>query len=98
MDPAIINKILEIIVPYKPKSIAVFGSYARGDHNENSDIDIAVDYRRGITLFDICDMLHDLKEALGVKVDLVDIRGAKPYFLKNIEADLKFIYESQETV
>ncbi len=38
-----INKFVErVISEYKPQKIILFGSYARGDYHENSDIDIAV--------------------------------------------------------
>ncbi len=49
----------------------VFGSAARGDDRPDSDIDILVDALEGATLFHIGGLMEDLKELLGVKVDVV---------------------------
>lgn len=49
----------------------VFGSAARGDDRPDSDIDILVDALPGTTLFDLGGLMEELKELLGVKVDLV---------------------------
>ena len=94
MDSKVINTIVEVLKPYEPKAIAVFGSYARGENNSESDIDIAVKFKRGTTLFDICDMLATFRDDLKMNVDIADLDGMKPYFLKEIEPDLKFIYHS----
>lgn len=49
----------------------VFGSAARGDDRPDSDIDILVDALEGATLFDLGGLMEELKELLGVDVDLV---------------------------
>lgn len=48
----------------------VFGSVARGDDRDDSDIDILVDALPGTTLLDLGGLQMDLEELLGVKVDL----------------------------
>jgi len=53
----------------------VFGSTARGDDVDGSDLDILVDTVPGTTtLFDLGGLFEDLKAALGVPIDLVTIR------------------------
>jgi uncharacterized protein len=50
---------------------ALFGSYARGDNNADSDVDILVDLPRGTSLFDLAALQIDLEEVLGKKTDIV---------------------------
>jgi predicted nucleotidyltransferase len=54
------------------KSIAVFGSVARGEGGAKSDVDILVEYREDATpgLFEFVGLKHHLEDVLGRKVDL----------------------------
>ncbi|HET8803918.1 MAG TPA: nucleotidyltransferase family protein [Aequorivita sp.] len=89
------NKIIiETLLPFKPKQICVFGSYARGEMNDESDIDILVDFPKGITYFDIGGIYMDLIERLKRKVDLVSKGGLNPAFRPYIENDLIEIYNA----
>jgi len=89
------NKIIiETLLPFKPKQICVFGSYARGEMNDESDIDILVDFPKGITYFDIGGIYMDLVERLKRKVDLVSKGGLNPTFRPYIENDLIEIYNA----
>jgi predicted nucleotidyltransferase len=49
----------------------VFGSVARGEDTEASDLDLLVDARRGISLLDLVRAKHALEDVLRVPVDLV---------------------------
>lgn len=71
-------------------NIAVFGSYGRGQQNDNSDIDILVEFKQpiGIEFIDLADELEGL---LGVKVDLVSKNGIKPEYFKLIESELNYV-------
>ena len=82
----------ELREKYKVKSIAIFGSYARGEQKETSDIDILVEFYKTpdyLKFFELEDYLSNL---LGIKVDLV-IKGAikNPYIKKSIEEDLIYV-------
>jgi hypothetical protein len=94
MNANINNTILEVLKPYNPIEVALFGSYARGTQNSESDIDIAVDFPRGITLFDICEILNDFKEKYNLNIDLVEMRAMTENFKESIAKDLKYIYRS----
>jgi predicted nucleotidyltransferase len=52
-------------------SIRVFGSVAGGDNREASDVDLLVEFEKGRTLFDLIDLRLDLRDLLGVEVDIV---------------------------
>ncbi|USQ79091.1 nucleotidyltransferase family protein [Ornithinimicrobium faecis] len=55
----------------------VFGSAARGDDHEGSDVDILVDFPPGTSIIDIIGIQHELEDLLGVPVDLVPRDGLK---------------------
>lgn len=56
---------------FKVKSMGVFGSYLRGEENEESDIDILVEFDTTPDLLDFVKLENFLSDALGFKVDLV---------------------------
>jgi len=58
--------------------VRVFGSIARGDDDEQSDIDLLVEFESGRSLLDHAALWLELQELLGCKVDVVSDRGIKP--------------------
>ncbi len=56
---------------YKARIKAIFGSVARGDESESSDIDILVDFQEGADLFDLVGLSLFLEEKLHRRVDIV---------------------------
>ncbi len=71
---------------YPIKSMAIFGSYARREQNNSSDLDIVVEFSDNIGIRFI-DLAEELENIIGLKVDLVSKRGIKKY-LKSIDSDL----------
>ena len=69
---------------YKVSSLQVFGSFSRGEQTEHSDIDILVEFRQTIDLFDYVELELHLGELLGQKVDLVTRTGLKPRIKENV--------------
>lgn len=55
----------------------IFGSAARGDDHEGSDVDILVDFPPGTSIIDIIGIQHKLEDLLGAHVDLVPRSGLK---------------------
>ena len=90
-----LDQILEILREKKPdlqkrypiSELGVFGSYARGDYNENSDIDILVDFndRIGIRFISLA---HELEDTFNTKIDLVSRGGIKLNYLPYVEKNL----------
>jgi predicted nucleotidyltransferase len=72
---------------YPISELALFGSYARGDNNEKSDIDILVDFNGRIGI-EFISLAHDLEDIFKAKVDLVSRKGIKPKYLPFVEKDL----------
>jgi predicted nucleotidyltransferase len=60
------------------KSVRVFGSVARGEANETSDIDLLVKLEPGRSLMDLGGLLYDLQKLLGTDVDIVTEKGLRP--------------------
>jgi predicted nucleotidyltransferase len=67
----------------------VFGSTARGEDVEGSDLDILVDTMPGATLFDLGALFEDLKASLAVEIDLVTIRELPPAIRARVLAEAK---------
>lgn len=69
--------ILQMARKYGAYNVRVFGSVARGEADEKSDIDLLVDMEKGRSLLDLIGLLMDLKSLLGCKVDVVTVKGLR---------------------
>ena len=72
----------------------IFGSFARGDDNADSDVDLMIRYsdKASGTLFDYADIQYRLQNLLQKKIDLSEEGYIKPFAWKTIQKDLKLIY------
>ena len=71
------EKILQLANQYGARQVRVFGSVARRQDDDESDIDFLVDMEPGRSLFDLGGLLVDLEKLLNSKVDVVTERGLK---------------------
>ncbi len=62
---------------YGARNIRVFGSVARGENSEGSDVDFLVDLDKGRNLFDLAGFVADVQDLLGVHVDVVTPGGLR---------------------
>lgn len=69
---------------YKVRDIAIFGSFAQGKQQANSDIDLLVEFESPIGLFAFMDLEDHLQTLLGTKVDLVTRKALKPNIGRSI--------------
>lgn len=81
----------EIEQRYKVNEIGIFGSYSRNEQTEDSDIDILIDYERGMTIFKFCELENWLSDILGKKVDLVMKKALKPRIGKRILKEVVYL-------
>lgn len=72
-----------ILIKYGVKKASFFGSYARGDNNSQSDIDILFDPPKGMGI-SYLDLKHELEDSLQKKVDLISYHGINKYLEKSI--------------
>ena len=78
------DAILEIASRYGASDIRVFGSVARGDATDASDLDLIVRFEPGRSLLDHGGLVMDLRELLGRRVDVIDEEGMRPRFRKHV--------------
>lgn len=72
------DEIAKVAAIHGARNIRVFGSVARGEADEKSDIDFLVEMEPGRSLLDLGGLLMDLQEVLGRDVDVVTERGLNP--------------------
>ena len=72
------SEILGLAGRYRTGEVRVFGSVARDDNTDDSDVDFLIKPERGCSLFDLGGLLEDLQDLLGCRVDLVTEDGLKP--------------------
>lgn len=69
------EEILSIAAKHGARNVRIFGSVARGEAGENSDIDLLVELDQGRSLLDLAWLVVDLEELLERKVDVVTEQG-----------------------
>jgi predicted nucleotidyltransferase len=89
-----INTIIDILKPYNPKTIGLFGSSARNEENADSDIDILYAFNKPLTLFKVVRIQNELQEKLKRTVDFVSEKAIHPVMKESIYKDLKIIYNN----
>ena len=77
---------------YGVERVYLFGSYARGEATESSDIDLRVD-KGAVRGLKFAGLLGDLEDALGRKVDLISTNGMDTQFRQAIAPDEVLLYE-----
>jgi predicted nucleotidyltransferase len=80
----------ELEARFRVRSIALFGSYARGDQQADSDVDILVEVDPSIGLRFVS-LAERIEELLGLPVEIVSRRAIKPSRFKFIEAELIYV-------
>jgi uncharacterized protein len=71
------EEINAVVRGHRGRSVAMFGSVARGEEREGSDIDLLVEFEPGSSLFDLMRLEDELAALLGVQIDVVSAGGLK---------------------
>lgn len=101
------NELKERIAPvaakYRLREVYLFGSYAREEAAEDSDVDLLIDRTGSVikSMFDMGGLYNDLRESLGKEVDIVTTQTLEqksticrvPFFVDNLKAERIKIYE-----
>ena len=88
------NIIIETLKPYHPTRIGVFGSVARGEATDKSDIDILYSLKEEISLFQHIRILGKLQESMSSEIDLISENALNPMLKDTILNDIILIYEA----
>lgn len=82
-----LRTIRKILKQHDVKHAELFGSYARGEANKRSDVDVLVDLPKKMSLFGLVRLERILKENTGFTFDLVTYRSIHPRLKTFIEKD-----------
>ena len=92
-----IKKVLEEVIGSMEKDVIdkiyLFGSYARGEETNNSDIDLRIVGKEGMSLFDVGYIIYEVEEKTGKKVDIISGNNIDPVVYETIKRDEICIYE-----
>ena len=81
--------ILRIAQRCRAENLRLFGSAARGDDHDSSDIDLLVDFLPGSTLIDQITLIDELTEKLGRKVDVISSRALNKHLRETVLSEAK---------
>lgn len=93
-----ISELEQIIAPIAKKygiaKVFLFGSFARGDYNEDSDIDLRIEKGEMKGMFALCGFYTEVSEALQMKIDVLTTGSLEKEFLQQIKHDEVMLYAS----
>jgi hypothetical protein len=72
------DEIRRVVLAHRGKRVYLFGSLARGDDTDSSDVDLLVEFDENGSLFDLMHIEDELVQLLGVPVDVVSAGGLLP--------------------
>jgi predicted nucleotidyltransferase len=75
--------------------LGVFGSVARGEANDQSDIDLLVEFSKRKSLLALVSLERKMSAALGRKVDLLTEAAISPYLRERVKRDLRVLYDAR---
>ena len=88
------DRLIEICRQNDVARIGVLGSIARAEFNEQSDIDLLIEFSKRKSLLAFVALQRQISTALGRKVDLLTEAAISPYLRDRIKRDLRIIYEA----
>ena len=101
------EKIAPIAEKYNIPAVYVFGSYARGEATEDSDVDVLIDCEGSAvhSLFDMGGLYNDLNESLRKELNLETVRNLAdhatqrdfPRYVRNLNNERVLVYERQRS-
>jgi predicted nucleotidyltransferase len=78
------DEILALALRHGARNVRVFGSLARGEGGEKSDLDLLVNLEKGRSLLDLVGLKRDLEQLVQRPVDVVTERSLSPYLREHI--------------
>lgn len=81
------REILGCAAEHGARNVRVFGSTARDETSETSDVDLLVEMEPGRSLLDLVGLWQDLEDMLGTHVDVLSEGGVSPFLRERIYAD-----------
>lgn len=93
-----IQKIVsQVAIKHGLNKVYLFGSYAKGSADEDSDVDLCIDASNIKGLFALGSVYSDLEDALGKKLDLITLKSLSynndKNFVNNLRKESLLLYE-----
>ncbi|PSB27057.1 nucleotidyltransferase family protein [Stenomitos frigidus] len=76
---------------YQITELGIFGSYARGQQTQESDVDVLIDYEQAPTLFELVNLRDFLADLIGLPVDVVTKNGLKPRIRDRVLSEVIYL-------
>lgn len=86
------KKIIPVLEKSDVEYAGVFGSVARGEGRDDSDVDILVKFNGPATFSSYLNLDEKLRQALDRDIDLITVGGVNKFIRPYIERDLKVVY------
>ncbi|MGL5080096.1 MAG: nucleotidyltransferase family protein [Microcoleaceae cyanobacterium] len=80
-----------LLANYQITRLGIFGSYARGEQTDDSDIDILVEYENAPSLWQLIELRDYLSELFSIKVDVVTRNGLKSRIKERVLAEVIYL-------
>lgn len=85
------RQIIDLSRAFSLTFLGVFGSCARGEETEESDLDLLIDFENTINLLEFVRLKQELSDKIGIKVDLVSRKSINKYLEPYIKIDFILI-------
>ena len=85
------EKKADLVRQYGVRQLALFGSYARNEQKESSDIDVIVEFEKPISGLRFVSLAEAIEAAIGLPADVVPSDGIKPRYLDFVGKDLVYV-------
>ena len=76
---------------YQITELGIFGSYARGEQTQDSDVDVLIDYSEAPTLFELVNLRDFLSDVTGLPVDVVTKNGLRPRIRDRVLSEVIYL-------
>lgn len=86
----VIEKLIHVLKKHGIKKIGIFGSYARGEAKQGSDLDLIVEFKKRKSLLELVGIEQELEDRLGIKIDLLTEASISPYLIEKIKKNLRW--------
>jgi predicted nucleotidyltransferase len=87
--------IIPVLANHKIVRASLFGSFARNEEKDGSDIDLLIEFRKGKSLLDLISLKNEIEELTNRKTDILTYKSINPLLKESILSEQESIYEER---